>query len=97
MAEKYTKDGIPIISSPTLESTFKVITYGKEGPESIVQKFIEELKEENKDLASFLKPVIDGALQGDTFKQGVATGVYFIYEAIRKQLCSYKLEEQFGK
>lgn len=96
MTEKYTKDGVPIISRQTLDS-LRAIALRGDGPELIIKEFKERLLKENKGLADYLEHVFAGAFQGDVFDQGVATGFYIIYEAIRNQSASHKLEEQIEK
>ena len=84
--EKYTKDGLPIVTSETIKGF--VADVGRDTAKLDI--YVDDIKKENNLLGEYIREMLNSSAQGDT---DIAYSAVFIYMLLKRQVESNKMAE----
>ena len=91
MEAKYTQDGLPVVSDETIE-TLNVLFF--RSSRILLVDFMKILEQENPNLYSFFKSMIEFGDPKDLRKDAYIGGFYHAYESLRRQAATNSLERK---
>ncbi|MBI2671884.1 hypothetical protein HYX16_03035 [Candidatus Woesearchaeota archaeon] len=90
--KKFTEDGLPIVSEKTVKAFSQVEM--RESVEKRIADFSYRLRKENPNLLRIINEFLESETESPDFNYGIMVGMQILYECLRKQSASYKLEDK---
>ncbi len=89
--QKYTQDWLPVVSEETYKSLLGILQ--RESRRTMFDSDVEErMRHENPRLLQILDQVLQAYGNGE-FADGIAFGMMFTYNLLRRQMVAYNMEQ----